>query len=91
MQGFRCVRLTWPKIHEVRFKLISHTAYSPDLAPTDYYLFSNLKKWLGVKRFESNDEIIDAASGYFEGLDKSIYKGGTRALGKRWSEVYRAK
>ncbi|GBP18354.1 hypothetical protein EVAR_14747_1 [Eumeta japonica] len=36
------------KIHELRYELLPHPAYSPDLAPCDYYLFPNLKKWLGV-------------------------------------------
>ena len=33
-------------------------SYSADFAPSDYFLFPNLKKWLGGKRFYSNDEII---------------------------------
>ncbi|GBP58921.1 hypothetical protein EVAR_46983_1 [Eumeta japonica] len=35
------------KIHELRYELLPHPAYSPDLALCDYYLFPNLKKSLG--------------------------------------------
>ncbi|EFN80260.1 Histone-lysine N-methyltransferase SETMAR, partial [Harpegnathos saltator] len=33
------------------YELLEHPAYSPDLAPSDYYLFPNLKKFLAGKRF----------------------------------------
>ncbi|EFN62606.1 hypothetical protein EAG_03677, partial [Camponotus floridanus] len=26
----------------LRFQLVPHSPYSPDLAPSDYYLFSNM-------------------------------------------------
>lgn len=39
------------KIHELKFELLPHPPYSPDLAPCDFHLFPNLKKWLGGKRF----------------------------------------
>ena len=41
-----CV-LSMAKFHE----LLPHPPYSPDLDPSDYFLFSNLKKWLGGNRF----------------------------------------
>ncbi|GBP28367.1 Histone-lysine N-methyltransferase SETMAR [Eumeta japonica] len=43
--------VTMAKIHELRYELLPHPAYSPDLAPCDYYLFPNLKKWLSVYEF----------------------------------------
>ena len=42
------------KIHELSYELLPHPPYSPDLSPCDYFLFPNLKKWLGGKRFDSN-------------------------------------
>ncbi|KAG5320103.1 SETMR methyltransferase, partial [Acromyrmex heyeri] len=32
------------KFNEFRYELFPHPAYSPDLAPCDYFLFPNLKK-----------------------------------------------
>ncbi|KAG5311569.1 SETMR methyltransferase, partial [Acromyrmex insinuator] len=54
-------------------KLLSHPAYSPDLASCDYFLFSNLKKWIGGKRFTIREQLIAETETYFEGLDKSYY------------------
>ena len=39
-----------------------HSAYSPDLAPCDYFLFPNLKKWFGGKRFIIREQLIHSGS-----------------------------
>ena len=33
------------------FELVDHLPYSPDLAPSDYFLFPNMKKQLAGKQF----------------------------------------
>ncbi|GFW82721.1 histone-lysine N-methyltransferase SETMAR [Trichonephila clavipes] len=35
------------KIHELRFELLDHPPYSPDLAPSNFFLFPHLKIPLG--------------------------------------------
>jgi len=35
----------------------THTAYSPDPAPSDFHLFGPLKEALGGKRFKADDEV----------------------------------
>ena len=42
------------------FELIPHPAYSPDLAPSDYFLFPNLKKDIRGRHFWSNEEVVAA-------------------------------
>ena len=49
--------MTIAKLHELYFELLLHPPYSPDLAPSDYWLFENLKRMLQVKRFSSNGEV----------------------------------
>ena len=36
--------------------ILEHLPYSPDLAPSDFHLFPNMKKHLQPKRFKSHDE-----------------------------------
>ena len=36
-------RVTQAAIRECKFEQLNHPPYSPDLAPSDYYLFRNLK------------------------------------------------
>jgi len=52
------------KLHELRYELLPHPPYSPDLAPSDYWLFADLKRMLQGKRFRSNEEVI-AETGVF--------------------------
>ena len=42
------------------YELIPHPAYSPDLAPSDYFLFPNLKKDIRGCHFRSNEEVVAA-------------------------------
>ncbi|KAG5336727.1 SETMR methyltransferase, partial [Acromyrmex heyeri] len=55
------------KFNEFRYELLPHPAYSPDLAPCDYFLFPNLKKWFGGKRFTTREQLIAETEAYFEG------------------------
>jgi histone-lysine N-methyltransferase SETMAR len=71
------------KINELKFQLLPHAPYSPDLAPSDEFLFPNLKKWLGGKRFADNEAVESAVHGYFEELDGSYYKQGIEAIEHR--------
>ena len=85
-----CV-VSMAKFHELRYELLPHPPYSPDLAPSDYFLFPNLKKWLGGKRFYSNDEIISQTNTYFEDLEKSYFLEGIQKLEKRWTKCIELK
>lgn len=74
------------KILGLGFELVTHSPYPPDLAPSDYHLFLNLKKFLGGKRFSSNFKVIAAVNGYFEDLDSSTYKEGIAKLEHLWNK-----
>ena len=56
------------EINELKFKLLPYAPYLPDLAPSNYFLFLNLKKWLGGQRFANNEEVESAVNGYPGGL-----------------------
>ena len=61
------------KLYELEYELVPHPLYSLDLASSDYFLFTNLKKQLGGKRFSSNDEINEQTNAYFKDLEKSYF------------------
>jgi len=71
------------KIEELKFELVDHPPYSPDLAPSDFFLFPNLKKWLSGQRFFSNEEVMDRTNAYFEDLPKYYFSDGLKKLEKR--------
>ena len=61
-------------VHDRGFELIDHPLYSPDLAPSDYFLLPNLKKHLAGKRCKSDDAFISAVEDFFEGKEENFLK-----------------
>jgi transposase len=41
------------------WELFEHPPYGYDFAPSDYHLFTYLKKWLRSQRFNSNEELME--------------------------------
>ncbi|EYC43836.1 hypothetical protein Y032_0479g2214 [Ancylostoma ceylanicum] len=76
------------KLAELMFEILPHPAYSPDLAPSDFHLFPNLKKLLAGRRFRFSEEVIEAVDGYFEHLEKGHFLEENEKLEKRWTKVH---
>ena len=70
------IRMRMAKINELKYELLEHSPYSPDLAPSDFWLFSHLKKCVRGKRFSYNDEVIAAVDEYFADLPEKHYRDG---------------
>ena len=68
------------------YKLIPHPAYSPDLAPSDYFLFPNLKKDIRGRHFWSNEEVMAAVEEWVRDKDPGFFSSGLMALEHRWSK-----
>ena len=56
-------------IRKAGFIELNDRAYSPDIASSDYDLFSNLNKFVCEKNFSRDDERIDTAEDYLNKLD----------------------
>jgi histone-lysine N-methyltransferase SETMAR len=74
------------KLRDLPFELLEHPPYSPDLAPSDFYLFPKLKFFLAGQRFSSNQKAIVAVEGYFADLTKNHYRDGIMALEHCWNK-----
>ena len=68
------------------YELIPHPAYSPDLAPSDFFLFPNLKKDIRGLHFRSHEEIVTAVEEWVNGKDPDFFSSGLMALEHRWSK-----
>jgi len=73
-------------LQQLGWEVLPHPAYSPDLAPSDFYLFGPLKDYLGVQHFSSDDEVKQAVLGWFSRTDKSFYAEAFRTLVKGWDK-----
>ena len=64
---------TQTKLAYLGFQCLDHLPYSPDLAPSDYYLFLGLKKQLKGRHFSSDAEVIAAAKTWLDGQISEIF------------------
>ena len=55
------------------FEEIFHPPNSPDLAPSHYFLFTNLKKELFGRHFDSDESLKAAADEHFAGKDNNLF------------------
>ena len=53
-------RATIDVLETVKFEVLSHPPYSPDLAPSDFHFFPHLKRDLKGTHFTSDDEVKHA-------------------------------
>ena len=69
------------------YELIPQTVYSPDFAPSDYFLFPNLKKDIRGRHFQFNEEVLAAVEEWVGGdKDPGFFSSGLMALEHRWSK-----
>jgi histone-lysine N-methyltransferase SETMAR len=68
------------KLRDLHYELLEHPPSSPDLAPSDIYLFPKRKLFLAGQRFSSNQEVIAVVEVYLVDLIKNHYRNGIMAL-----------
>ena len=71
------------KIIELGFELLPDSPCSSDLAPSDFFLFPNLMRWLQGQRFSSNEKVKWKPMATLEALTNDM----TREASKCWKVV----
>ena len=73
-------------VHDCGFELIDYPPYSPDLAPSDYILFPNMKQNLAEKQYRTDDKVISAAEDFFKDQEESVYTTEMQVLQHGWKK-----
>ena len=73
-------------VHRNGYELIPHPAYLSDPAPTDFFLFPNLKKDICGLHFWSDEEVVMAVEEWINRKDPDLFSSGLMALEHRWSK-----
>ena len=79
-------RRTTALLESFNWDVFNHPPYSPDLAPSDYHLFMHMKKWLGSQRFDDDEELKDAVTGWLQAQAGDFYAEGISKLVKRYDK-----
>ena len=68
------------------YELIPNPAFSPDLAPSNFFLFPNLKKDIHGLHFQSDEEVVTAVEEWVNGNDPDFFTSGLMTLEHHWSK-----
>jgi len=82
-----CGLMTRQKFLQLGWDLLPHPPYSPDLAPSDYYLFRSLQKFLNGQTFTTNEDVKNHLDQFFASKDQKFYERGIMLLPERWQQV----
>jgi hypothetical protein len=75
--------LTMETLLKLKWDVLPHPPYSPDLALSDYHLFGPMKGVLGGKRLRNNDEVIAAVQSWIHKQQKTFFETGIKKLPER--------
>ncbi|CAO4378709.1 unnamed protein product [Caenorhabditis nigoni] len=69
------------------WNLLPHPPYSPDLAPSDYWLFGDMTRAFEGRSFNSRGAVEAALKQYFASRPAGFYRNGIHKLRERWRHV----
>ncbi|UYV71962.1 hypothetical protein LAZ67_9001366 [Cordylochernes scorpioides] len=73
-------------IKDLGWELLPHPPYSPDLAPSDYDLFTSLGHALKNQELSNSDILRKWLVDWFDSKGIEFFRQGIRKLSERWSE-----
>jgi len=77
-------------IQKLKFKLLPHPAYNPDLTPFNYHIFGLLKDALQGCWFANDKVVKDAVHMWFHVQPKILFTDGIRKLMDQSNNVWRS-
>ncbi|GBM01998.1 hypothetical protein AVEN_269591-1 [Araneus ventricosus] len=79
MTGWTFYKLEWD--------LMQYPPCSPNMAPSDFYLFSHLQLHLDGAIFNSNEEVINEVHLFLYSRTPQLFAEGIEKLPKRWQTI----
>ncbi|GBM46518.1 hypothetical protein AVEN_52158-1 [Araneus ventricosus] len=74
-------------LYKLEWDLIQNSSYSPDMAHSDFYLFSHLQLHLDGAIFNSNEEVINEVLLFLDSRTPQFFAEGIEKLPKRWQKI----
>lgn len=78
--------MTRQKLHELKYEILDHPPYSPDLSPTDYHFFKHLDNFLRDKCFNNQKDAEAAFNDFIASRTPEFYEAGINKLVTRWEK-----
>ncbi|KAG5315313.1 MOS1T transposase, partial [Pseudoatta argentina] len=74
-------------LETLKWKVLPHPLYSPDIAPSDYHLFRSLAHSLCEQKFTSYEDCTKWFDSWISSKDEQFFRRGIHSLPERWSKV----
>lgn len=74
-------------LKNVGWEVLTHPPYSPDIAPSDYYLFNCMNNELIGQRFTDFEDIEKWVADWIASKDEEFFRRGIQKLPERWEKV----
>ncbi|GFX93718.1 mariner Mos1 transposase [Trichonephila clavipes] len=71
----------------LKWEVLPHPPYSPDLAPSDYQLFRSMAHGLADQHFRSYEEVKNWIDSWIASKDDQFFQRGICKLPERWEKV----
>ncbi|KAG5322885.1 MOS1T transposase, partial [Pseudoatta argentina] len=74
-------------LETLKWEVLPHPLYSPDIAPSDFHLFRSMAHGLADWRFHSYEEAQKLIDSWIASKDMSFFRRGIHVLPERWEKV----
>ncbi|KAG5322346.1 MOS1T transposase, partial [Pseudoatta argentina] len=74
-------------LETLKWEVLPHPLYSPDIAPSDFHLFRSMAHSLADGRFHSYEEAQKWIDSWIASKDMSFFRRGIHVLPERWEKV----
>ena len=74
-----------PRLAKILYnsEIFHHPPYSPDVAPSNYHLFTEMKFWLATQRFHTKEKLMDGGNIWLHILKTPFFDEGLQKLVSR--------
>ena len=74
-------------LETLKWEVLPHPPYSPDIAPSDYHLFRSMTHGLAEQHFTSYEDTKKWVDSWIASKDVSFFRRGIQMLPERWEKV----
>ena len=74
-------------LQTLKWEVLPHPPHSPNIEPSDYYLFQSMAHGLTDQQFRSYEDIEKWLNSWIASKKENFYRNGIEALPERWTEV----
>ncbi|KAG5314668.1 MOS1T transposase, partial [Pseudoatta argentina] len=73
-------------LETLKWEVLPHPPYSPDIAPSNFHLFRSITHGLADRRFHSYEEAQKWIDSWIASTDMSFFRRGIHVLPERWEK-----